>query len=53
VILTPEDRPAEPDETYLVPDEDSDFDPEDVTDEDAPLDAGPTFVAQEVQDDGQ
>ena len=47
---TPE--PAEPDDSYLVPDEDSDFDPEDVAD-DAPVDVGEAFVEKEVQDDGK
>ncbi len=44
---------ATPDDSYLVPDEDSDFDPQDVADADAPADPGPGFVDKEVQDDGE
>lgn len=44
---------ATPDDRYLVPDEDSDFDPQVVADDDAPAVPGPGFVEQEVQDDGE
>jgi hypothetical protein len=46
------DEEAEPDNAYLVPDEESDFDPQDVADDSTP-DPGPGFVDKEVQDDGQ
>lgn len=46
------DEEAEPDTAYLVPDEESDFDPQDVADDSTP-DPGPGFVDKEVQDDGQ
>lgn len=49
MTATPEEPTAAPDDSYLVPDEDSDFDPG----QDDPDDTdGPDFVDQEVQDDG-
>jgi len=52
-VTTTPDEPAAPDESYLVPDEDSDFDPEDVADQDEAADVGAPFVEKETQDDGQ
>lgn len=53
MTATPEEPTAEPDDSYLVADEDSDFDPEDVADDDdTPAETGPDFVDKEVQDDG-
>lgn len=48
---TPNEPTAEPDEAYLVPDEDSDFDP-DAADPDEATATDAPFVEQEVQDDG-